>query len=568
MCRRWFFNLMALVGAVLASGAIGTAPAAAQTGVAGRPVAVCVTRAKSGMQARALFNQAERFDCDTKQTAFGSGDYWVLSAPVNVTGIADVRVGSLWQERTTLFALYADGAIVSAVTDGRAATRHLQLGAIIERDLPARAAPLVRLLWHVEGSANLRGIVVGPRIATPAESADANLVLGIMYAAFSGLCIALLVYNLALWGALRYRFQLAYCGMLAGLLTYAISSSGALAWAWPDIINNDRLRINYASLGVSAMAAMLFARTFFEPRVFAGWLTKATNLVFAVMTATILMLITLAPWRIALFDYFFTLAFIAQLGIVIPILWRGWRTRSNYLWMFAIAWAAPIIFACLRVANALNAVGWSFWLDNSTILTVTVEALFSSLAIAYRIRLLSNERDEARAREIAARLLADTDPLTGLLNRRAFLRHAIGREGDQTLLLADIDHFKRVNEMIGHDGGDEVLRVFARTLRQAVSSSALVARIGGEEFAIVAPTATAVAAEEILARLRAGRMPFDLKVTASIGACTGPLMDEGDWKALYRGADRALFEAKADGRDRVRGRTIAPLDTIRNEIAA
>ena len=193
MWRRGFFNLMALVGAILASGVIDAAPAAAQTGVAGRPVAVCVTRAKPGMQPRALFAQAERFDCDTKQTAFGSGDYWVLSAPVNVNGIADVRVGSLWQERTTLFALYADGAIVSAVTDGRAATRHLQLGAIIEREMPARTAPLVRLLWHVEGSANLRGIVVGPRIATPAESADANLLLGIMYAAFAGLCIALLV---------------------------------------------------------------------------------------------------------------------------------------------------------------------------------------------------------------------------------------------------------------------------------------------------------------------------------------------------------------------------------------
>jgi len=316
------------------------------------------------------------------------------------------------------------------------------------------------------------------------------------------------------------------------------------------------------------MAAMAFARTFFEPRVFAGWLAKASNMVFVAMTATVLMLVTLAPWQIALFDYFFTLAFLAQLGIVLPILWRGWRTRSNYLWMFAIAWAAPIIFACFRVANALNIVGWSFWLDNSTILTMTVEALFSSLAIAYRIRLLSNERDEARAREIAARLLADTDPLTGLLNRRAFLRHAIGREGDQTLMLADIDHFKRVNETIGHDGGDEVLRVFARTLRQAVPAGTLVARIGGEEFAIVAPAAIGVEPEGILALLRAGRMPFDLRVTASIGTCTGPLMKEADWKALYRGADRALFEAKADGRDRARRRTIAQVERAKGEIAA
>ncbi|MDQ9783052.1 GGDEF domain-containing protein, partial [Serratia marcescens] len=139
----------------------------------------------------------------------------------------------------------------------------------------------------------------------------------------------------------------------------------------------------------------------------------------------------------------------------------------------------------------------------------------------------------------------DTDPLTGLFNRRAFLRHAIGREGDQILLLADIDHFKRVNETIGHDGGDEVLRVFARTLRLSVPPEALVARIGGEEFAIVTPAGLAVEAEDILARLRAARMPYDLSVTASIGTCTGPLARETDWKALYRGADRALFEAKA-----------------------
>jgi diguanylate cyclase (GGDEF)-like protein len=120
-------------------------------------------------------------------------------------------------------------------------------------------------------------------------------------------------------------------------------------------------------------------------------------------------------------------------------------------------------------------------------------------------------------------------------------------------LVADIDHFKRVNEAIGHDGGDEVLRVFARTLRQSVPPEALVARIGGEEFAIVTPVTLAVEPEEILARLRAARMPFGLSVTASIGSCTGRLAKEADWKALYRCADRALFEAKAAGRDRVHG---------------
>ena len=274
------------------------------------------------------------------------------------------------------------------------------------------------------------------------------------------------------------------------------------------------------------------------------------------MLAATFAYVLFAPYNVRLFDTLYCWAFVGQMAVIPPVLWRAWVTRSNYLWLFAIAWAAPIALACLRIANALNLIGSSFWLDNSTILSMSVEALLSSLAIAYRMRLLSIERDVAREGEIAARLLADTDPLTGLLNRRAFLQNAIGREGEQMLMIADLDHFKRVNETIGHDGGDEVLRVFARTLRQSLPPEALVARIGGEEFAIVTPSAFAVEPGEILARLRAGRMPYDVSVTASIGTCSGPLLRETDWKALYACADRALFEAKSAGRDRARGRAL------------
>ncbi|PKP91147.1 MAG: hypothetical protein CVT77_13120, partial [Alphaproteobacteria bacterium HGW-Alphaproteobacteria-16] len=148
--------------------------------------------------------------------------------------------------------------------------------------------------------------------------------------------------------------------------------------------------------------------------------------------------------------------------------------------------------------------------------------------------------------------LADTDPLTGLLNRRAFLAQAIGRKGDQTLLVLDLDHFKQVNDTIGHDGGDEVLRAVARAMRALAPPGTLVARIGGEEFAMVGNTGQTADTDALLTRLRATRMPFDLRVTASIGIATGPLMEERDWKKLYRAADRALFDAKAGGRDRAK----------------
>jgi diguanylate cyclase (GGDEF)-like protein len=264
----------------------------------------------------------------------------------------------------------------------------------------------------------------------------------------------------------------------------------------------------------------------------------------------------LAPWQIGLLDRLYTISFAVLMIALVPIIMRARAERSPHLWLFAVAWAAPILFAALRLLASLTVLQWNFWLDNSTILAMAFEAIVSTLAIAYRIRLLSVERDEAIEREIIAARLADTDPLTGLLNRRAFLRQAIGQSGEQALILTDLDHFKGVNETLGHDGGDEVLRLFARILRQAAPAGALIARMGGEEFAILSPADRSVAPEAVLERLRAARMPFDIQVTASIGACGGPLATEADWNAMYRRADRALFDAKQAGRDRAR---FAPL---------
>ncbi|MFA6122280.1 diguanylate cyclase domain-containing protein [Sphingomonas sp.] len=531
------------------------APAADAAGVS-KALPVCIVRAQPDMTVHQLLQDRAAFDCHSSQGAFKRGDFWAISPPIRRTGPVALRVASLWQNRVTFYALYGDGKIVSATLDQHGASRHMQLGAIIEFPLAARAAPLVRVLWHVEDAGNLRGILRDARIETPDQSISANLRLAALYAAFAGLCIAMLTYNLALWVVMRHRFLIAYCAMVSAMLLYALSSSGALAWAWPDIANNDRIRINYLALGIAAVAAFAFARAFFEPRVFAGrlgHLARITSGGMIVATLAFALFAPAAPWVL---DRVFAFAFMAQMTLAAPLLWRAWRVRSDYLWMFWLAWGAPIALACLRVASSLSLIGWSFWLDNSTIASMTIEALLSSIAVAYRIRMLNRERDAAREGEIAARLLADTDPLTGLLNRRAFLNDVIGRSGEQTLLIADLDHFKRVNETIGHDGGDEVLRVFAKTLQDSLPPGAAVARIGGEEFAVVASVESSIEPRDILAKLRAGRMPYDVTVTASIGTCTGPLLREVDWKALYACADRALFEAKSAGRDRVRGRQL------------
>ncbi len=545
----WLSNrLWAMLLLMLAT--LVASPAFAATGT---PLRTCILPAQPGHVAAALFAHPDTFDCTSRQTDFGAGDFWILSQPLpSAAAHADLlRQGSLWQDRVTLYVHYADGAIRRTGFTSATAGRHLMLGAIIQLPLPRHHARPDRLLWHVEGSINRRGVVVGPTLADRKDAVHAELIMATLYAAFGGMCLALLIYNLALWAALRQAFQPAYCLMVLCVLAYALSSSGLLGQL-TTIDNNDRQRLNYVLLAWSAAAAMVFARAFLERRVFDGWLRTYSNIVLAVLLITTGAYAVLAPRFAHITDPLSTTSYVLVLTWLIPVLIRAWRQRSNYLWVFALAWGAPVVLAGVRILAAFNVIGWQLWIDNSTLLAMALEAALSSLGVAYRIRLLSLERDEAREQEIAARLLAATDPLTGLLNRRAFLDGAIGRGEDYQLVLIDIDHFKRINETIGHDGGDEVLRVIARALRAAATPEALVARVGGEEFAMLAPAERPLDAGAVLDRLRMERMPFDLTVTASIGTCIGPMTRETDWKAMYRCADRALFEAKAAGRDRVR----------------
>ncbi len=533
-----------LLGAVLPTSAHATA----------LPLHPCILRAAPGMTARALFAEPDRFDCKTPQTRFGSGDFWVLSEPLtgDMATSHVATTASTWQDSLTLYVLRADHRIARVGVTSRTAGAHLRLGALIALPIPSDGAAPVRLLWHVRGATNIRGIVLGAAISGTGDLAEREVRLAGLYGGSLGMALAMLVCNLALWAALRQAFQPAYCMLLLCLIGYATTTSGMLGEWLPQMDNNDRLRLNAVFLGLSGAAVVFFARAFFEKKVFTGWLDHASAAAAAAVIGSGLLYALGTPWHARLLDHVVVATFILLLLLVPAILWRAWHERSKYLWLFAITWALPIGFAGLRIANALSFIGWRSWIDHSTIISMTLEALLCSLAIAYRIYLLSRERDQAEAREMVALQLAEIDPLTGLLNRRAFLARAIGRPGGQTLLLADIDHFKTVNDTIGHDGGDEVLRVFARALRAAVPADALVSRFGGEEFAIVVDADADLAATDILDRLRAERMPFDLRVTASIGTCVGILSRESDWNALYRCADRALFDAKASGRDRTR----------------
>jgi diguanylate cyclase (GGDEF)-like protein len=550
-----FLQLTLLIGALLVF--VGTAaPAVAQPGK-GHALTTCVLRDTGGMNPAELVRHPERFDCKTPQHKLGPGDYWALTGPIDATSTLErplrINFASVWQKNLSAQLIYADGSTHRFQTDARGITPLIQLGALAALPVPPSNAKLERILWHVEGAPNVRGVLLGAELSDVQRNATTNLAMATLYACFGGMCLALIVYNFALWCAMRYRFQLHYCALLAMLIGYALSSSGAMAWIWPDIVNNDRLRANYLFLALAGGCAAMFTRSFFEIRR-SKLVDIYTRVIAVAVPISGILVFALGGFGLRYTDLFFSLATFGLVSIVVPTLWQAWVQRSHFLWLFSFAWSAPIVLALMRIMANLHLLPWSFWLDNSTIMSMMFEALVSALAVAYRIKFLRDERDEAIASEVLARRLADTDPLTGLLNRRAFLAQAIGRPGEQQLLIADLDHFKRVNETLGHDGGDEVLRLFARLLRSNAPAESLVARIGGEEFALLSNASAPIEPDQLLNKLRQTRMPFDLKVTASIGACTGPLADDRDWKALYRAADIALFDAKSAGRDRARAR--------------
>ena len=171
--------------------------------------------------------------------------------------------------------------------------------------------------------------------------------------------------------------------------------------------------------------------------------------------------------------------------------------------------------------------------------------------------------DVTRERAYASEMkrLAETDALTGLDNRRSFFekaeaRFAAGDAGPQTILMLDIDHFKTINDRYGHAIGDDVLTAFGNRSRTIVGSRDLAARFGGEEFVMLfdgaAPAAAEARAEALRALLAAAPLEVDghaIRTTVSIGLAhrlPGELLD----KTLLR-ADRALYRAKHEGRNRV-----------------
>jgi diguanylate cyclase (GGDEF)-like protein len=259
-------------------------------------------------------------------------------------------------------------------------------------------------------------------------------------------------------------------------------------------------------------------------------------------------------------------------SIVNPGAFRGRKGLAQGIASFAGGALIGAAIAGFRMEPATSPLVTSLCIASVLLFLITVALGTYDRAVRLsdaRTRLRQNERalseqlEAIRGLETKLREQADRDPLTGLFNRR-YLEPVLERELARceranlplTVMLVDVDHFKRVNDHYGHPAGDAVLRALAELLRSTVRASDVACRFGGEEFLLLLPEMPSEAAAGCAERLRARWEASEVRAgkhaiasTLSIGLATYPGRADTP-ESLVKAADLALYDAKRTGRNR------------------
>lgn len=252
--------------------------------------------------------------------------------------------------------------------------------------------------------------------------------------------------------------------------------------------------------------------------------------------------------------------------LLLPGLWqilRLQRLRSHPLRMVGITLAITVVALWLRALHA-----WKVPQDYGDAMQLSlgqglsfVLAFVAMLGAGFGFVLAVLERNAERMREMAMH-----DGLTGCVNRITFdallvnaLQRGLRANESVSLLMMDLDHFKAINDRYGHRAGDAVLRSFAAVVRAQLRASDTLARVGGEEFAVILPGTDAAGATHVAEAVRAAvqsaavdnQQGGVLRITISVGVACAPGGDDASADLLYQRADAALYQAKATGRNRV-----------------
>ncbi|NBG89428.1 sensor domain-containing diguanylate cyclase [Isachenkonia alkalipeptolytica] len=381
-----------------------------------------------------------------------------------------------------------------------------------------------------------------------------------MLSSMYGIMLAMLLYNLVLFFALKDRTYIFYVGYIMFMIIYQTSVTGFLKiihFQWAQILELYALATTF----IAVIFGLLFAWHFINYPRFVPKAKYPALLCMAICGIGILLVLSGNQYYANGLAYLmgFTLPFLIFSTAIIA--YRKGQTISKYYLMATAVLFSTIIIFALRGAGILE---HSFVTLYAVTASVALESILLSFALADRIRMFRKRQEQSDERVSELTHISITDSLTRLFNRRYFeevlseIRENPNKSKTPvTMIYLDIDHFKKFNDTYGHPKGDQVLKKLAEVIRENIREGDHPCRIGGEEFAVIFHHTNGPTAWQIAERIRSSLEAVDFSsiapqiptVTVSIGVAElkgGEAIE--DW---VNRTDKMLYTAKEQGRNRI-----------------
>ncbi len=458
----------------------------------------------------------------------------------------------------TLAALDADGTL-RQITYRESDGEPFAAGPVFSLKLPAITPQTRAVLVRIERPHSIP-LLTEARLSHHRDNADWTLLEMMLLPLVMGMLILPLLFDVTFWLVLRERFVLVHAAMVVGMMGYVMFAGGLI---------NLLVTLPVAFLAIMAPlswamacgAALVFLTLFLERGALSRGMAQLTfwGGIWTMVVPSLFALQFHATQALDDTAYFLTVtpSGLIAIAALVQAVWRGSRSAR----FVACAWAPLLIASFERVARGFGLYSAPSSLDQMMFLATGIEVVVISLAIADRFLAIRQERDAALDQARVLEQLSTRDSLTGLMNRRAIEARfeELLEQGFDTFALLDLDRFKAVNDVHGHQIGDAALIATAAALRGAGSERDMVAvRLGGEEFVVLLRGEQAIARAEALRQAIPRRIAADvpglgLPVTASMGLIEMPraMSSRVSFAEFYARADILLYEAKASGRNRM-----------------